>query len=230
MAMFHASWRLFLPSAVEFQGAEGATGMIAGTIMLAFFPLGLSFTLQKAINVPNWDPRLAYYIGRRQSVQRIQAAAPLRSNLHETTDGPSKLDGVHPHSQRAFNDVKNRLFFALMRWHAPEPREKIGGSLHALHLRHPEYRQMPLFSCRAADCFVLCYTPDGQLEMQVRLSFIDCLDTRMDDPELAIPRCTSQHRASFATCSGEPCATFKPTKTTARVCIHSPLGGSKWMA
>ncbi|KAG9407796.1 hypothetical protein AC1031_021036 [Aphanomyces cochlioides] len=26
MAMFHASWRLFLPSAVEFQGAEGATG------------------------------------------------------------------------------------------------------------------------------------------------------------------------------------------------------------
>ncbi|KAG9407795.1 hypothetical protein AC1031_021035 [Aphanomyces cochlioides] len=235
MTMFHAAWSLFVPSRVEMQRIDGASGFIAGTILMASFPVTLSFALQRltrrrkqgsGMRISRHWATLTHYVRCSPSLHAI--APPMRATTQ--TSRSSDFDSVDSHSRRSFNDFKNRLFFAFMRWLAPEPHRKIGGSLHALHLQHPEYREMPLFSCRAADCFVLCYTPDGQLELQVRLSFLDCLDTRLHDPELAIPTCTSQHRASYATCSGEPCATFKPTATSVRPCIHSPLGGSKWMA
>ncbi|KAH9150789.1 hypothetical protein AeRB84_006434 [Aphanomyces euteiches] len=106
------------------------------------------------------------YFCSNPHLQRIHAIAStvLSTSRHpeRPTRGPREHHLTHLHGQRAFNDVKNRFFFSLMRWHVPEPPDKIGGSLHGLLQSHPEYRQMPLLSCRAADCFVLCYTRDGQ--------------------------------------------------------------------
>ncbi|KAH9130600.1 hypothetical protein LEN26_008372 [Aphanomyces euteiches] len=133
------------------------------------------------------------------------------------------------HGQRAFNDVMNRILFELIGRHAPEPARKIGGSLHNLYELNPQYRKIPLFSCRAADCFVLCYTSDTKARLQIRLSLVEGLDPKLHDPILAIQTCTSQHDSSFATCNGKKCSTFQPS-SSGQVCIHAPGHNVKWVA
>ncbi|KAF0726222.1 hypothetical protein Ae201684_015498 [Aphanomyces euteiches] len=244
IAIFHFTWGFFLPSALEMEAIEAISGMIAGALLMQLFPLCFSLALQKlatsrqrmhgsTAGTSHPTKNFPRCICSRRIFQTAHAIAPSTTVATSLNPQPPPNSTARNHqidqlSHRSFNDVKNRFFFGLMRWHAPEPRHKIGGSLHALHQRHAEYRPMPLFSCRAADCFVLCYTTDNQLELQVRLSFIDCLDTRMDDPVLAIPTCTSKHRASYATCNCQPCSTFKPTTSTS-ICIHTPQSGSKWL-
>ncbi|KAH9110810.1 hypothetical protein LEN26_013623 [Aphanomyces euteiches] len=240
MKTYSIMWTWLLPSALEFQGIEGATGVITGMLPTGFFPVYLSFALQKLHSsrqrrlrglLGQISKQWTYIKDRCRCAQRVQSMVTIITpgNVRRPPNEQSENEQRNQHSHRAFNDVKNQFFFALMRWHAPEPPEKIGGSLHALYNDRPEYRSMPLFSCRAADCFILCYTPDGQVHLQVRLSFLDCLDTRTHDPELAIQTCSSEHNTSYATCNGETCSTFQPT-SPGQVCIHRTRLGVKWVA
>ncbi|KAH9084096.1 hypothetical protein Ae201684P_020353 [Aphanomyces euteiches] len=47
MKTYSIMWTWLLPSALEFQGIEGATGVITGMLPTGFFPVYLSFALQK---------------------------------------------------------------------------------------------------------------------------------------------------------------------------------------
>ncbi|CAK4487878.1 unnamed protein product, partial [Aphanomyces euteiches] len=84
----------------------------------------------------------------------------------KTSTRRTEVGSSNMHSQRAFNDVKNRVFFKILHLHAPEPARRIGGSLHETYQSSAEYRKVPLFSCRSADCFVLCYASNNDVAMQ----------------------------------------------------------------
>ncbi|CAK4926571.1 unnamed protein product [Aphanomyces euteiches] len=130
--------------------------------------------------------------------------------------------------ERSYNDVKNRMIFFVMQQRLPKSVKQIGGSLYRLYEHSPRYRHMPLFSHRAADCFVLCYSKTGHVTLQLRLSLLDCLDKRLNDPQMAIPTCTSQHKTSYALLNGRKCATFEPSATTSS-CIHNSSQPFQWV-
>ncbi|KAH9110817.1 hypothetical protein LEN26_013630 [Aphanomyces euteiches] len=127
-----------------------------------------------------------------------------------------EINQTYIHSRRSFNDAKNRVLFAIMRVFPPSPSIKL---------------VVPCIICTIdpLNCFVLCYLPDGMAHLQIRLSFLDCLDTRRNDPPMAIAICTTQHNAYHATCNVLKCATFEP-KLASTMCIHMTRYGGKWVA
>ncbi|KAH9130597.1 hypothetical protein LEN26_008369 [Aphanomyces euteiches] len=176
MAIYLIIWSLFLPSTLVFQAVDLAPGMLIGMTLTGSLPVCLSYAFQKMAHsraciqesvdeINRLLTRLAMFVCRNRSVHVI------RTSIAPTHDGLQKAPSEANRSQRSFNDFKNRFLFAMIKFYSPEPWEKTGGSLHELYACHPEYRQMPLFSCRATDCFILCYTPNGQVQLQVRLSF-----------------------------------------------------------
>ncbi|KAH9100115.1 hypothetical protein LEN26_016166 [Aphanomyces euteiches] len=84
-----------------------------------------------------------------------------------------KLSGHMSHY--TYNDMKAFILF-----------------LHELYEMSPRYRKLPLYSHRAADCFILCYKADGHLDSQVRLSLLSCLDLQPDDPDWTIWTCKAK--------------------------------------
>ncbi|KAH9151937.1 hypothetical protein LEN26_003756, partial [Aphanomyces euteiches] len=94
-------------------------------------------------------------------------------------------------SLHSYNDIKANILLSLtMRKRA---KHHSGGELHKLYAENPRHRHLALFSHRAADSFVLCYTADGSLDQQVPLSLLSCLDPQLDDMKGAIPTCSSVH-------------------------------------
>ncbi|CAK4577703.1 unnamed protein product [Aphanomyces euteiches] len=108
----------------------------------------------------------------------------------------------NPCASRWYNDVKTRILFAWQhhKFHCP-PNMCRGGSLYDLYETSPKYRSLPLFSHRAADCFVLCFDHDNKLICQVRLSLLACIDTLEKDPQRAIQLCKAHHATSYGTWS-----------------------------
>ncbi|CAK4699517.1 unnamed protein product, partial [Aphanomyces euteiches] len=106
-------------------------------------------------------------------------------------------------SNPAYNDIKAIILLSMvMRKHHPTT----GGSLHKLYHKNPRYRSMPLFSHRAADCFVVCYNTDGNVAKRVRLSLLAWLDRQSRDPKLEIQLCTALHSTSVCIFDDKPCS------------------------
>ncbi|KAG9398085.1 hypothetical protein AC1031_015005 [Aphanomyces cochlioides] len=242
MAIFHAIWGLFLPPAMRDEAIEDSVGVIMGSVLMASFPIIYSITIQRIYH----HARGLQQRSRRDRVTnnfRKQSSSSTNDMVHwESFTVKSQQQQQYRrisrmgqyiqstrYTERSFNDFKNRVFFTLFRRVVPEPSQQLGGSLHKLYERSPQYRKMPLFSCRAADCFVLCYTPNDKTPVQIRLSFLDCLDKREDDPHFAVAECTSQHDTSYAILSTHKCRTFQPT-IAMTTCIHTSRIGGKWIA
>ncbi|KAG9404501.1 hypothetical protein AC1031_004708 [Aphanomyces cochlioides] len=145
---------------------------------------------------------------------------------HAVRVGPHERVLEHVFSSFSYNDMKACVLLGLtMRRH---PRRCIGGTLHTLFHKNPCYRKMPLFSHRAADCYILCYKADGVLEQSVRLSLTSCLDRQELDPENAIKLCTSMHGTTYCVINNESCATFKATSSK-HLCLHLSANKSSWV-
>ncbi|KAH9141239.1 hypothetical protein AeRB84_014556 [Aphanomyces euteiches] len=127
---------------------------------------------------------------------------------------PTTLKSRTSVSTYTFNDLKARILLSLtMQKHV---KHEIGGSLHKLYNKNPRYRKIPLFSHSAADCYILCYTPDGTLDQRVRLSLVSCLDRQVLDPKHAISICTTMHSTPVCILNNEGCDTFMPISKDAQ--------------
>ncbi|KAH9192000.1 hypothetical protein AeNC1_006033 [Aphanomyces euteiches] len=73
-------------------------------------------------------------------------------------------------SDYTFNDMKAYILLVLTMH--KQAVDATGGTLHKLYQEYPRYKKIPLFSHRAADCFVLCYTAEGHLGQRARLSLL----------------------------------------------------------
>ncbi|KAG9398087.1 hypothetical protein AC1031_015007 [Aphanomyces cochlioides] len=241
MALFHFVWGILLPAEQRDSGIESAGGMLSAATIVASFPVVYSISLgqmSRFTPIPSGHFRRAstsssfsktasrcrWRILGSQTTPTTSIVATFRARALSSVDKAKSF-----RSHRSFNDLKNRIFFAVMRQIQPEPLYRLGGSLHELFDRSCLYRKLPLFSCRAADCFVICYNTDDVAELQVRLSLLDCLQAKSNDRAMTISICTSQHNASFATCDGKKCPTFEP-KTSSSMCIHTTRHGGKWIA
>ncbi|KAG9405365.1 hypothetical protein AC1031_004472 [Aphanomyces cochlioides] len=112
-------------------------------------------------------------------------------------------------SDYSFNDMKAHVLLAMtMEKHT---KRSIGGSLHELYVESPHYRKLPLFSHRAADCFVVCYTSDGSLDQRIRLSLLSWFDQQVDDPKFAISKCPSMHSSAVCYINQEGCPVIAPS-------------------
>ena len=129
-------------------------------------------------------------------------------------------------SSSSYNDFKAWVLLTLtMEKHAKRTK---GGTVHKLCLDNPRYQRLPLSSHRSADCFVLCYTTDGTLDLQVRISLLSCLDSQLNNQDCAIPKCTTLHSNSVCTINKRSCATFRPSSGKAR-CIHQAESDCQWV-
>ncbi|CAK4208909.1 unnamed protein product [Aphanomyces euteiches] len=174
MAIFHPLWSLFVPASMKYQAIDGVT-----TTFKLFPILKLNSSDRYAIA---FDDLCSVATGGKN----LQDPAP-RWN---------------PCASRWYNDVKTRILFAWQhhKFHCP-PNMCLGGSLYDLYETSPKYRSLPLFSHRAADCFVLCFDHDNKLICQVRLSLLACIDTLEKDPQRAIQLCKAHHATSYGTWS-----------------------------
>ncbi|CAK4676942.1 unnamed protein product [Aphanomyces euteiches] len=128
-------------------------------------------------------------------------------------------------SNPAYNDIKAIILLSMvMRKHHPTT----GGSLHKLYHTDPRYRSMPLFSHRAADCFVVCYNTDGNVAKRVRLSLLAWLDRQSRDPKLEIQLCTALHSTSVCIFDDKPCSKQGWTSLDAKY-IHLGDANCPWI-
>ncbi|KAH9144022.1 hypothetical protein AeRB84_012006 [Aphanomyces euteiches] len=138
---------------------------------------------------------------------------------------------VHPtgstssFSNYTYNDMKAYLLLSLTM--KKQSRRTSGGSVYKLYQESLRYKKIALSSHKAADCFVLCYNADGCLEQQIRLSLLPYLNPLLDDPEFAIPTCTSCHKTSVSIIGCEGCPTFTPTSKIDK-CIHRGENNCQW--
>ncbi|KAG9406881.1 hypothetical protein AC1031_003211 [Aphanomyces cochlioides] len=83
-------------------------------------------------------------------------------------------------ASQSFNDLKNRLLWRGLQWYMPSLRHadalKLCASIHRLIHENPSYNKTPLLSCRAADCFVMCYKDNTTVVKVLRLVLMDELD------------------------------------------------------
>ncbi|KAH9146617.1 hypothetical protein AeRB84_009521, partial [Aphanomyces euteiches] len=145
-------------------------GVLFATIVPATIPIIFSLAYQP---LQRWSTGL-YSKGIRvittTSNTRIHTTRLTRVTASACNSvGPHSMDLPQAFHQRSFNDLKNRIIYFLMLRKLPKNVKQAGGSLYALYTKNPSYRSLPLFSHRAADCFVLCFTPDGEVKMQLRL-------------------------------------------------------------
>ncbi|KAH9112900.1 hypothetical protein AeMF1_012830 [Aphanomyces euteiches] len=142
------------------------------------------------------------------------------------------VDKVHPtgstssFSNYTYNDMKAYLLLSLTM--KKQSRRTSGGSVYKLYQESLRYKKIALSSHKAADCFVLCYNSDGCLEQQIRLSLLPYLNPQLDDPEFAIPTCSSCHKTSVSIISSEGCPTFTPTSKRDK-CIHRGENNCQWI-
>lgn len=122
-----------------------------------------------------------------------------------------------------YNDLKQRIFLgATMR--CMEGAIKIGGSLHAMYENNHGYRKIPMFSYRSSDCFVLCFTPSGRVNRQIRLSLLACLDMQLHDSKLAVSVCTESHKTAVSTINSISCE-----GTVSAWCLHPGQNNIQWI-
>ncbi|KAF0684719.1 Aste57867_23320 [Aphanomyces stellatus] len=139
-----------------------------------------------------------------------------------------------------YNDLKIRLLWWLPRlWTKPSqtPVRDTGGCLYRMYDHNPRYKNLPLLSHRAADCFVGCYD-DNVLTSRVRLSLRQWLDLQPHDTDHAIQMCpASHHGQAICTISNTTCPNISPlsklpldqlsSNTTARHVFHA--GTTAWV-
>ncbi|KAH9144495.1 hypothetical protein AeRB84_011548 [Aphanomyces euteiches] len=132
---------------------------------------------------------------------------------------------------RANNDFTNKCVMRFVMRRIPISTKLLGGSLYHLYDNSPEHRSLPLFSHRGSDCLILCYTADGAVSQQVRVSLRDCLDLRHRDPTKAIASCSSVHETCVSSLNAQTCETFRAVGScpSARLCLHSSADDSPWI-
>ncbi|KAH9141245.1 hypothetical protein AeRB84_014562 [Aphanomyces euteiches] len=129
-------------------------------------------------------------------------------------------------SDYTFNDMKAYILLVLTMH--KQAVDATGGTLHKLYQENPRYKKIPLFSHRAADCFVLCYTAEGHLGQRARLSLLSCLDTRDNDPQNMIMKCKAGHSTAVGVINHEACAAFMPNSKNTK-CIHLGSSNCPWI-
>ncbi|KAF0730862.1 hypothetical protein Ae201684_011747 [Aphanomyces euteiches] len=125
-----------------------------------------------------------------------------------------------------YNDMKAILLFALTM--KKQAKRATGAVLHELYQDSPRYHSIPLFSHRAADCFILCYNADGSVDRQVRLSLLSWLDPQLGDATFGIRECTSLHFQCVCVINNEGCPSFMPVSKSAK-CIHAGDLDCQWV-
>ncbi|KAH9084244.1 hypothetical protein Ae201684P_020493 [Aphanomyces euteiches] len=131
MVLFHATWKLFLPSEPHIDTIEIAAGMVTGFFVMAGLPVVYSLAAQQLSKcqpqlfrcMRGSSARLASLgstIRRKQSDLMSQtmptaaAVVPKAARLrHPSWVG--EINQTYIHSRRSFNDAKNRVLFAIMR-------------------------------------------------------------------------------------------------------------------
>ncbi|KAH9094968.1 hypothetical protein LEN26_017996 [Aphanomyces euteiches] len=245
MELFHFTWGFFVPASMEYEAVEVSSGIVTGNAILALCPVLFSATFLRPVAAGRTTKNVLFERFIFQSIYSILSAffktSSLRNNMINMPSSPlqlnpsqdskrtkSKAAALARYGQRSFNDIKNQIMISILFRKLPKSTDQCGGSLHALYENSPHYRNMPLFSHRAADCFVLCYSSVNKVKLQVRLSLLDCLDTRLRDPDLAIPTCTTCHETRYATLNNDKCQTFEQTNPKAK-CIHRSAYGNNWI-
>ncbi|CAK4345295.1 unnamed protein product [Aphanomyces euteiches] len=194
--IIYVAWSLFLPETLEDNAIEGSTGIVN------VCKRPISFLSMQVASMQSAATSLGHPNG---FLVRVHPSNAIR----------------HVVSDYKFNDLKAYILLALSM--KKRAKRSTGGSLHTLYLENPRYRKLPLFSHRAADCFVLCYTSDGLLDESVRLSLLSCLETQDQDPKLAISTCTSAHSTAVSMINHESCAPEPQPESKCIKYIHPGL-------
>ncbi|KAH9094967.1 hypothetical protein LEN26_017995 [Aphanomyces euteiches] len=219
MVIFQFTWSIFLPASQQTEAVDAAAGILTGNLIMASCPILFSWTLAQLKShdsgISKAKSKLSFIFSpckrfRRTRKHEPVAISPIQTHLRKKKTNTST---INPFGQRSFNDIKLLVLFAFILRRLPKSVQQVGGSLHELYEERPQHRNMALFSHRAADCFVLCYTCDGKIQLQLRLSLLAYFDQRHLDPASCIPTCTSQHTTSYATLNARKCDTYEPTTT-----------------
>ncbi|KAH9159930.1 hypothetical protein LEN26_002099 [Aphanomyces euteiches] len=147
------------------------------------------------------------------------------------SDRSTATTGSCRYCPRANNDFTNKCVMRFVMRRIPISTKLLGGSLYHLYDNLPEHRSLPLFSHRGSDCLILCYTADGAVSQQVRVSLRDYLDLRHRDPTKAIASCSSVHETCVSSLNAQTCETFRAVGScpSARLCLHSSADDSPWI-
>ncbi|KAF0690317.1 Aste57867_18298 [Aphanomyces stellatus] len=207
--MFYAFWVVLVPAADQNSTIEAFLGVLCAVLLVGSFPLGYAITM-------------AWFETRRPQVDK------------------------QPHSLYAasgYNDLKLKIvWLAISLFEKPhlhhhhgattvtKPPESTGGTMHRLFHDNPRYKKLPLFSLRAADCFVVCYNADGNVGMTLRLSLLSGLDRCDTDKDLVIRQCPADHAMSVGVIDGCPCknTSLKPGEAKARW-LHQGASKCQWV-
>ncbi|KAH9104828.1 hypothetical protein AeMF1_019211 [Aphanomyces euteiches] len=216
----------FIAIATYFQCGPLMTLMCSTPIVWTFYTFGCFFQSAELDNQAVESISASLLLAATLPIPLSHASLAWRQRKRNRVDVTNSIVIRQKVSKFSFNDLKALLFIALTVKRFP--KNSIGGSLHKLYYKNPRYRKLPLISHRAADCFILCYNIDGGLDMQVRLSLLSCMDRLEDDPDLAIPMCSSAHSRCVCVIDKEGCETFKASAKT-RQCIHVADSNCQWV-
>ncbi|KAF0725179.1 hypothetical protein Ae201684_016331 [Aphanomyces euteiches] len=200
VSVFHVFWNIGLAPSSYGQGTEAASVVAFLVIVMTTIPLPFSTFL-------------AFY--RRRKANSVKPSRSLRSWSKNM-------------SHYAYNDLKARILLSLTM--KKLKNRSIGGRLHQLYELSPCYRKLPLYSHRAADCFVLCYTSDGSLDQQVRLSLLTCLDLQQDNVDFAILTCNSSfHCNCVCLINSKCCEALKMEMKSGKFVLHRGNLNCAWV-
>ncbi|KAH9099113.1 hypothetical protein LEN26_016327 [Aphanomyces euteiches] len=190
-------------------GEAAARGDLLFSLLHSYFVGVISMTLLMTL-VPVPFSRLMSLWQRRQQVQVMPTS--------------SLAEAVQRYS---FNDLKALVLLTLFM--RKRPCKMVGGGLHLLYMSNPRYRRLPLYSHRAADCFLLCYNADGTIDCQIRLSLVTFLDAQLDDLHLALSPCCPVANVDIN--AANTCQDCKMVMTVSEKmkCIHRGGLHSPWI-
>ncbi|KAH9084085.1 hypothetical protein Ae201684P_020344 [Aphanomyces euteiches] len=119
------TWDVFLPPALKYRDVDYTIGMIMGAVIMAIFPPCLAFTLGRVARLRPRLDRALEDLSSKWANFKDKLWCPCKSKsyghsiapdqLLQASNGRSEHSRLHLHSQRAFNDLKNRLLFAVIR-------------------------------------------------------------------------------------------------------------------
>ncbi|KAF0709189.1 Aste57867_6056 [Aphanomyces stellatus] len=243
-ALFHIIWSIWVPPSDQMTTIETLPGGLSAVFLVGSFPLAYSLALvwfTRESEARPWKP----FAGSRAKDRRDATAIPpidfasfghndikvkllwlglstclgwkkrrhwwRRHNVNEASRDSTTSSSPPPSS--------------LM----PSSTKATGGNLHRVFHQDVRYKALPLFSLRAADCFVIGYDANGDMAITMRLSHLGGLDRRVGDMDCsAIRLCPIEHdQSSVGTLNHRRCVgtdAIGPEDPTMAKCLWLHLG------
>ncbi|KAF0698437.1 Aste57867_10941 [Aphanomyces stellatus] len=196
--LFQVLWSIFVPSADQYSTIETIPSLLGVVGLVGSFPVAYSVFH-------------AWWYRRHRSIDHTV----------------SHFASAH------YNDFKVKLLWL---WLAPWSPSKdrrgrlthLGGTIQHLIAKQPCHKHLPLFSLRAADCFIGCYDASGILIARARLSLAAGLDRQKKQSDnMAIRICPTQHAHSVGLINNQPCCQAAGPTTTAW--LHLGTSDCQWV-